>query len=766
MIVESPSKAKTIQKYLGKTYHVMASFGHVRDLKPKSGAVECHDNNVVLSYEDSEKSIEHLKAIVSKAKKTDTIILATDPDREGEAIAFHIIEHLKENMDTSKLQIQRVCFHEITAPKVKEAIKNSRDIDMDLVNAQQARRALDYLVGFSLSPVLWKKVKPKLSAGRVQSPALRMIKERHDQIEKFKPKEYWSLHPSLSAGKTNLESTLTYYQNEKLKQFTITSEKAAENAKNTIISESEKQCQVSGVKKKQRQRKAAAPFITSTLQQEAARKLNFSALNTMRIAQQLFEGVDRGGASDGLITYMRTDSVSLSSDAIEQARQVIKENHGKEYLPLRPNVYKNKSKNAQEAHEAIRPVDFSISPESLRKYLSSDQYKLYNLIWLRAVASQMKSATFEDQVITFDAHKGHKFEARRTKPVFLGFLTLYQEGEDEGSKLSIKVKDEAFLDLKVGDKLEIVDIKNNQHFTEPPARFSEASLVKELEAKGIGRPSTYASIISTLKTRQYVELNQKRFYPTDVGHIVAEFLTKYFNQYVDYNFTADLENILDEISNGQRQWEEVVIDFWKPFTKLVDHITENVSRKEVTEEKIDEKCPECSSDLVKKFGKMGNFIACSAYPDCKYTRSMDGESTSDLPELNKQCPKCQKPLAYKRGRYGVFIGCTGYPDCRHIESTKEKEAAQSTGVTCPECKKGEMVKKRSRRGTYFYSCSRYPDCKTAVSGLPVEKPCPECNYPILIIKETKKLGKHLSCSQKECKHKEPYEQEGQDESKS
>lgn len=757
MIVESPSKAKTIQKYLGKSYHVMASFGHVRDLLPKNKAVEVHDDEVILHYVDGEKSVEHLKAILAKAKKTETLILATDPDREGEAIAFHVVEYLKQHLDINKIKIERVCFYEITPSKVKDAIAQSRDIDMDLVDAQQARRALDYLVGFSLSPVLWKKVGPKLSAGRVQSPALRMIKERDDEIQKFKPKEYWSLHPLLKAGAIQIESVTTHLSGEKLKKFSLSNEEKAVTAKEAITAQSKNTCVVLSIKSKKRQRKPAPPFITSTLQQEAARKLGFSALNTMRIAQQLFEGIDRGESTGGLITYMRTDSVTLSGDAIKQSREVIESFYGKDFLPAKANTYKSKSKNAQEAHEAIRPVDFSVDPESIKKTLSNDQYKLYRLIWVRALASQMKAATFEDQVMVFQAKGDHLFEARRSQPVFMGFLSVYQEGEDEGSKISPAVRHDKFIDLKEGATLSIEDIRPDQHFTEPPARFSEASLVKELEAKGIGRPSTYASIISTLKAREYVELKQKRFYPTDVGSIVAEFLNKYFSQYVDYGFTADLENILDEISNGKRSWQEVIRDFWSPFNALVDHITENVSKKEVTEEKIDEKCPECQADLVKKFGKMGSFIACSAYPDCKYTRSMDGESTSDLPEIDRACPKCEKPLTYKRGRYGVFIGCTGYPDCRHIESIKEKAADQKTGVTCPECNKGEMVKKRSRRGTFFYSCSRYPDCKTALSGFPVAKQCPECQYPILIIKETKKLGKHLSCSQKECKHKEPYD---------
>lgn len=760
MVVESPSKAKTIQKYLGKSYHVTASFGHVRDLIPKTGAVECEEKQVKLHYCQSEKSQEHLKNILTQAKKTTTLILATDPDREGEAIAFHIIEHLKEHMDISKLTIERVCFHEITKDKVQEALEQSRSIDMALVNAQQARRALDYLVGFFLSPVLWRKVQPKLSAGRVQSPALRMIVERHEAIEKFQPKEYWSLHPHVSHGKSIIEGTLTHFAGKKLKQFSLVSETEAKKTEQTVLTESGQSCSVESVKTKKRQRKPAAPFITSTLQQEAARKLGFSALNTMRVAQQLFEGIEVQGATEGLITYMRTDSVVLSKDAIAQMRQVIGGTYGKEYLPKTAHAYTSKSKNAQEAHEAIRPVNFSLDPEKIKTSLSADQYKLYKLIWLRALASQMALATFEDQVIVFEAKEKHLFEARRSQPVFLGFLSIYQEGEDSEAGLGKKVKNEKFLQLKEGDSMSMTHIESKQHFTEPPARFSEASLVKELEALGIGRPSTYASIISTLKTRQYVKLEKKRFYPTDVGVLVSTFLKKYFSQYVDYDFTANLEDILDDISHGKKDWEKVILDFWGPFHLLVEHITENVSKKEVTQEEIGENCPKCESPLLKKFGKMGNFIACSGYPECKYTRSIDGESAEELPELEKDCPKCTKPLAYKRGRYGVFIGCTGYPDCRHIESTKEKEQSEKTEVLCPECKKHCFVKKRSRRGTFFYSCEGYPDCKTAISAKPVDKPCPKCQYPILMIKETKRLGVHYACSQKECDFKEVCEEKG------
>jgi DNA topoisomerase-1 len=715
---------------------------------------------VKLFYQQTEKSGEHLKNILSLAKKTKKVILATDPDREGEAIAFHIVEYLKESIDISNLNIERVCFYEITKEKVKEALSQSRLLDMALVNAQQARRALDYLVGFYLSPVLWRKVKPKLSAGRVQTSALRMIVDRHKAIEDFKPREDWTLHPKVEHGKEVIEGVLTHFSGKKLKQFSIVNEAEAKKSVATIVGQSENQCSVVSVKTKKRNRKPSPPFITSTLQQEAARKLGFSAINTMRIAQQLFEGIELKGVTEGLITYMRTDSVVLSQDAILQIRKVISSTYGKNYLPKAAYVYSSKTKNAQEAHEAIRPVNFSLDPEKIKAFLSAEQYKLYKLIWLRSLASQMTQASFEDQVIVFDAKKDHLFEARRSQPVFLGFLSIYQEGEDVDSSYRKKVKNEKFLTLKEGDQLKMTDIEPRQHFTQPPGRFSEASLIKELESLGIGRPSTYASIISTLKTRQYVKLEKKRFYPTDIGILVSTFLSKYFTQYVDYDFTANLEDILDDISHGKKDWEKVILDFWEPFHLLVDHVTENVSKKEVTQEEIDENCPKCENPLLKKFGKMGNFIGCSGYPECKYTRSLDGESSDDLPEISRKCPQCSKALAYKRGRYGIFIGCTGYPDCRHIESTKEKEENEKTDVLCPECKKHYFVKKRSRRGTFFYSCEGYPDCKTAISSKPVGKPCPQCQHPFLLLKETKKLGLHYACVQKECDFKEACPEQG------
>lgn len=747
VIVESPAKAKTIKKYLGKDYEIVASYGHVRDLLPKEGAVDpAHDFK--MRYELIKKNEKHVDHIISAMKKADSLFLATDPDREGEAISWHIYEILKAKKALVKKPVHRVVFHEITKTAIQAAVANPREISMDLVNAQQARRALDYLVGFNLSPLLWKKIRYGLSAGRVQSPALRMIVEREEEIEKFITQEYWDVSANLHASKKDFTAKLTVFDGEKQEQFTITNAERAEEVKARIAKDSKGKLTVATVETKQRKRHPTAPFITSTLQQEAARKLGFAVQRTMRIAQQLYEGIEIDSGSVGLISYMRTDSVNLAQDAITELREMITERYGKANLPEEPRIYKTKSKNAQEAHEAIRPTSAMRTPESIKSFLSPEQFKLYDLIWKRTVASQMVSATIDTLTIDMGAAK-HVFRSTGSTIVDPGFMLAYQEGSDDKQE---EMGDEMLLpNLKEGDSVKLEEILCNQHFTEPPPRYSEATLIKALEEHGIGRPSTYASIVSTLQTREYVNLENKRFFPTDIGRVVNGFLTKYFTNYVDYSFTANLEDSLDEISRGEKEWVPLLDAFWAPFKGQVDNIAESVKRKDVTQESIDENCPECGKPLSIRLGKRDRFIGCTGYPDCSYTRAMkeNAETASQSAEVveGRTCPDCNGELKIKHGRYGKFIGCGNYPKCKFIESLNKPV---DTGVECPECHKGKMVKRQSRRGKVFFSCSLYPDCKYAVWNEPVNQACPKCAWPMLTIKITKKRGKEFVCPRQTC----------------
>lgn len=748
VIVESPAKAKTIKKYLGSDFTIVASYGHVRDLLPKEGAVD-PSHHFAMHYELIEKNEKHVAAIVSAMKKADSLYLATDPDREGEAISWHIYTILKDKKALGKKPVHRIVFYEITKAAIKAAVDNPRAISMDLVNAQQARRALDYLVGFNLSPLLWKKIRYGLSAGRVQSPALRMIVEREQEIEKFVTQEYWDLEAALEAENKPFTAKLTIYDGVKLEQFSISNGERAEEIKTHLLAAAKGKLQVVKVEKKQRKRNPAAPFITSTLQQEAARKLGFPVQRTMRIAQQLYEGIELDAGSSGLITYMRTDSVNLSQDAISEIRKLVEEKYGKKNVPDEPRIYKTKAKNAQEAHEAIRPTVVSRTPESVKSYLSPEQFKLYDLIWKRTVASQMISATIDTLTIEMTATDKHHFRATGSAIVDPGYMRVYQEGFDEKPE---ELVDEHLLPhLKVGDEVQLHEIACNQHFTEPPPRYSEATLIKALEEHGIGRPSTYAAIVSTLQTREYVLLDNKRFQPTDIGRIVNRFLTQYFTRYVDYDFTAKLEDELDEISRGEKEWVPLLEDFWDPFKHQVDNILETVKRKDVTQELIDEKCPLCGKPLSIRLGKRDRFIGCTGYPDCSYTRAMKElpEEASQDAELigGRQCPDCGGALKIKHGRYGKFIGCGNYPKCKHIESLNKPT---DTGVECPECKQGKMVKRQSRKGRIFFSCARYPDCKYAVWNEPINQSCPKCAWPMLSVKKTKKRGTELVCPRQTC----------------
>ena len=605
VIVESPAKAKTIKKYLGKGTQVLASYGHLRDLIPKEGAID-PDNNFVMKYQVIEKNEKHVDAIKKALKKADILYLATDQDREGEAISWHLYELLKEEGLLEDKEVHRVVFNEVTKRALQNAVANPRELDISMVNAQQARRALDFLVGFNLSPLLWKKVQRGLSAGRVQSPALRLLVEREEEIEAFEPQEYWSVDAQTQKDKKSISAKLTVFNDEKVKQFTFNNEKDTSAAKQTLLDNANGTLTVDKVEKKQRKRNPAPPFTTSTMQQEAARKLRFSAQRTMRTAQQLYEGIDIGGETVGLITYMRTDAVHLAEEALDEIRELISTRYGKENVPESPRTFKTKSKNAQEAHEAIRPTSVKHLPEEIKSHLKPDQYKLYELIWKRTMACQMIHATMDTVAVDLNCgSEKYKFRANGSTIKHPGFMALYLEDTDD----SKNDDDEKLLPpLEKGEQIKLLDIITEQHFTEPPPRFSEASLVKTLEEYGIGRPSTYASIISTLQNRNYAELENRRFTPTDIGRIVNSFLTQHFTKYVDYSFTADLEDELDAVSRGEEDWVPLMDHFWKPFKEQVDHIEENVSRADVAQSRLIGTDKKTGKPVTVRMGPYGPFV--------------------------------------------------------------------------------------------------------------------------------------------------------------
>jgi DNA topoisomerase I len=634
VIVESPAKAKTIGKYLGKDFDVMASYGHVRDLVPKEGAVDTADG-FAMKYQLIERNEKHVNAIVRALKKSDALYLATDPDREGEAISWHLTELLKERNALDDKPVHRVVFYEITKQAIQEAIEHPRDISDELVSAQQARRALDYLVGFNLSPLLWKKVQRGLSAGRVQSPALRMIVERELEIEAFKTREYWTIEADADKDGQPFVSRLVRYRGEKVEQFTFEHEDAAREAEKTILEAAHGRLTAVSVEKKQRRRNPSAPFTTSTLQQEASRKLGFNTQWTMRVAQRLYEGIELPNEGNvGLISYMRTDSVTLADVALEDIRNVIAARYGAENVPDSPRQFKTKSKNAQEAHEAIRPTSAERTPETLEGKLDKDQLKLYTLIWQRTMASQMVPAVFDTVTLELaagpDSDDGHRFRANGSVLVEPGFMAVYQEGRDDNG---IDDTDRLLPEVAVGDVIGLNKLRPEQHFTEPPPRFTEASLVKTLEEYGIGRPSTYASIIATLKNREYVDMDGKRFIPTDIGRIVNGFLTEHFTQYVDYDFTAKLEDDLDAVSLGTKSMVPLLEEFWKPFSALVEDKETSVTREQVAQARELGVDPESGKPMTVRMGRFGPFVQIGTKDDeekPKFAGLRPGQKMNDI----------------------------------------------------------------------------------------------------------------------------------------
>lgn len=665
IVVESPAKARTITKYLGKNFKAVASYGHVRDLVPKSGAVD-PDQDFQMNYEVIEKNKKHVDAITKALKNADALYLATDPDREGEAISWHLYELLKERRALEAKKVYRVEFYEFTKKAIQNAVEHPRELSESLISAQQTRRALDYLVGFNLSPLLWRKVSPGLSAGRVQSPALRLIVEREQEIERFEPREYWTVETDLESNDTPFSARLTHLNGEKLTQFSINNNKLANAAEQTILEAAQGRLRVARVDRKQRKRYPAPPFITSTLQQEAARKLGFGTQRTMRVAQQLYEGIDIDGESVGLITYMRTDAVNLSADAVTEIREFIDRRYGSDNVPDRPQEYKNKSKNAQEAHEAIRTTLSSRIPERIKDALLGDQLKLYELIWQRTVACQMIHTTLDTVAVDLTAGNNAVFRANGSTIVHPGFMVVYQEGKDN-VKVPAEQDQKILPPLKEKETVTLKQVRTEQHFTEPPPRYSEASLVKTLEAYGIGRPSTYASIISTLLAREYVVLENRRFQPTDVGRIVNNFLSSHFDQYVDYDFTAKMEDQLDSISRGEENWLPLLKNFWKPFKNRVDEKA-NVPREEVAQARILGTDPKSGKPVSVRLGRYGPFAQIGTKEDedkPKFAGLRPGQKMSDitlekalelfkLPRDLGETPEGEK-IVIGIGRFGPYV---------------------------------------------------------------------------------------------------------------
>ncbi len=796
VIVESPAKAKTINKYLGKQYVVKASLGHIKDLPKKDLAVDV-EHGFEPRYEIIEGKRKLLSELKQAAKGVESIYLAADPDREGEAICFHLQEELQGKKNGGP-QIYRVMFNEITKNAIQKAFQNPGMVDEKLVDAQQARRVLDRLVGYKISPLLWDKVRRGLSAGRVQTVALRVIVERESEIAAFIKNEYWTIDAGLAARKPPLLNAHLIKKDDQAPEL------GNQEATDQVVAQLDgAEYIVKSVGTREKRRNPVAPFITSTLQQESSRKLRFSVKRTMILAQRLYEGIDLGKeGAVGLITYMRTDSTRVSEDALQEARAYIAVKFGPEFLPESANIYKSK-KDAQDAHEAVRPTSMEHSPDDVAKYLAEDELKLYRLIWNRFVASQMTPAVFDQTTIDISARGkdsgDYLFRATGSVLKFGGFLKVYEEGKDQADEEDEEMK-HRLPAVAEGEHLKLRSLAPEQHFTEPPPRYNEATLVKKLEADGVGRPSTYASILSTIQEREYVRKEGGRFYPTELGRVVTGLLLENFDDIFDVQYTARMEEELDEIEAGKIAWRVAIGEFYEKFDKDLKHAEEHMTNIKRMERPTDLICEKCGKPLVIKWGRHGSFIACTGYPDCTYTR----ELTVDLPDVDKidlaeqgdeeYCENCGRPMVLKKGRFGTFFACTGYPDCKTtkpIGGTQKKpdvpldekcpvcgsnmvlktgrfgeftacgnypackHVKQKTiGMKCPECSEGEVVERRSKRGKTFYGCNRWPDCNFVTWGKPVQEKCPECGGPYMVEKWLK-AGPVLQCPNADCKHKQP-----------
>jgi DNA topoisomerase I len=791
VIVESPAKAKTIGKYLGKNYTVKASLGHVKDLPKKNLSVDV-ENDFKPVYEVIEGKKKLIAELKTAAKGADAVYLAADPDREGEAICFHLQEELQDRKNGTKFF--RVMFNEITKSAIQKAFEKPLSVNLHLVDAQQARRILDRLVGYKISPLLWDKVRRGLSAGRVQTVALRLIVDREREIKAFIKKEYWSIDVNLAAKKPPQLSAHLAKKNEE--NLEISNQAEADAIVATLDGTN---YVVRSVTNREKKRNPVPPFITSTLQQESARKLRFSVKRTMMLAQKLYEGVELGKdeGAVGLISYMRTDSTRVSADALEEVRGMITERYGAEYRPEKANFYKSK-KDAQDAHEAIRPTSALRTPESVASFLAEDEAKLYALIWQRFVASQMTPAVFDQTTIDVDA-KGkdgadYIFRATGSVEKFNGFLRVYKEGKDAKDEDDEEEKSKLPA-VTQGEVLKFKAILPEQHFTEPPPRFTEATLVKELEADGVGRPSTYASILSTIQDREYVKKEGGKFTPTELGMVVTDLLLESFDDLFDTSYTARMEEELDSIEEGKLDWRTAMSDFYVRFEKDLEHAATHMTDIKRMERPTDFVCEKCGKPMVIKWGKHGSFIACTGYPDCTNTREIAEEGATEQDET-VYCDNCGRPMVLKKGRFGQFLACSGYPDCKTTkqlgEAQKPKDVPldedcpqcggklvkkygrfgefvacgnypkckyvkqKTIGVKCPNCSEGEIIERRSKRGKTFYGCNRYPECDFVAWGKPIAEKCPDCGGGYLIEKYLKS-GAFAQCPNAECKFKKPLD---------
>jgi DNA topoisomerase-1 len=818
VIVESPAKAKTINKYLGPDFTVKASMGHVRDLPKKKLGVDV-DQGFVADYEALPARKKTLDELKKAAKTADAIYLAADPDREGEAICWHLAEELGGKTKKSKAKFRRVVFNEITKKAILAAFEDPQEVDSKKVDAQQARRVLDRLVGYKVSPILWEKVRRGLSAGRVQSVALKLVCDREREIKAFAPVEYWTVQAHLAAGQPPIVGANLLKKDGK--RADVGNQEQADAVRKDLESAA---FRVDKVQARERKRRPVPPFITSKLQQDAFSKLRFPVRKTMQVAQKLYEGMELGDeGSSGLITYMRTDSTRVSGDALAAVRERIETTYGADYVPEKPNFYRSK-KGAQDAHEAIRPTDMTRTPEAIKRFLTKDQLALYTLIWNRFVASQMRPAVYDETVVDIGAtpkagRPVYLLRAKGSTLRFKGFLAVYEETREEKVETKRPVEEphlqkddtepetgDQLPPLEEGQSLELKKLDTDQHFTQPPPRFSEASLVKELEENGIGRPSTYATIIATIATREYVEKREGRLWPTELGFVVIDLLSAHFADIINVEYTAAMEAELDEIEEGQDSFLNILNQFWKKFEKDLTKAQAEMKDIKRLEEETDEVCDKCGQKMVLKWGRYGKFLACSGYPECKNTRQLAGGEGTDTPELHEdvasatcskdgepmvlkkgrfgpflacskypdcketqrlvrdkegklaieqlqpideKCPECKSDLMWRRGRFGSFIACSNYPTCKYIK----KKEAKKIGLTCPECNEGDVVERKGRWGRSFYGCTRYPECKFTVYHRPMAEPCPDCGRPYLLVKETKKEGKVVFCNNEECHYK-------------